>query len=166
MTSLPWWGDLILALAALLVALGTISRYVWPALRTIGTTVHSLRQLWEDYREVGGFLGIASVIRDLAVDLTHVRALAERADHELHPNKGLSLRDSVTRTEHGIATLAGQVAAVSERQETLRAADEATSADLRRFLETEWTETKEANAHLRASLTEVLGIGDEDEGRH
>lgn len=166
MTSLPWWANLTITIAAVLVALGTIRRHVWPVLRGIV-------QLLEDFRDTGGFAGIASTIRDLAVDLTHVRELAERADHELHPNKGLSLRDSVTRTEQGIERLGQQVAAVtdqataiSERQEILRAADESTAADLRRFLDGKVAETEAANQHLRAALNEVLSIeGDENADR-
>lgn len=170
--NLPWWGDLGVALAAALVAWQLIlKQYVWPATKGLWRFGHGFAQLVADFRDTGGFAGIASTIRDLAVDLSHVRNLAERADHELHPNRGESLRDSVTRVEGGIRDLREQVAAVtdqataiSERQEFLRAADESTAADLRRFLDTKYDAAMEANAHLRASVNELLAIeGDDDE---
>lgn len=167
---LPLWANLILGIAAVLVGLATIWRYVLPACKGMWRLMHGTYSLIEDFRDTGGFAGIASVIRDLAVDLAHVKVLAERADHELHPNKGMSLRDSVTRSEQGISDLRQQVAAVtdqataiSERQEILRRADESTAADLKEFLERDYRDTQEANQHLRASVNELLAITDEPE---
>lgn len=163
MTPLPLWGDLIVGAAAVLVALATLYRYIVPALKA---SVRGVRALWragkalvefiEEWRETGGF-------RVLAADILEIK-------RELHPNGGTSMRDSLTRSERGISDLREQVAAVtdqataiSERQEFLRAADESTAADLRRFLDTKYDAAMEANAHLRASVNELLAIPEEDD---
>lgn len=166
---LPLWADLILGAATLLVALHTIWRYVLPAVRGIwrGTVaaVHAVRAVKEfidDWRETGGFIALVAKITHLTLEVDSVK-------RELFPNGGGSMRDSLTRTEHATVELGRRLSevdakatALGERQESLRRADESTAADLRQFLEREYRDTQEANAHLRASLNEVLAIGDDD----
>lgn len=164
MTPLPLWADMIVGVAAVLLALGTIYRYILPALKGTWRLVHGIYRLVEDFRESGGFGGLAAQNRALAGEVVEIK-------RELHPNGGSSMRDSLTRTEQALGDLGRRLTEVDEkatalgdRQEVLRSADVATAAELKSFLEGEWRDTKDANAHLRASLNEVLGMqGDDDD---
>lgn len=180
MTGLPAWADLILGLAALLVALGTLYRYVIPALRGLWRLAHGTYRLVEDFRETGGFAGLSQQNADLAVNLAEVKK-------ELYPNGGSSMRDAITRNldelrgyaaenRNGIAELRERVQqiddkvqqvddkaqALGERQEVLRATDQQYAADLKHYISTKQADLIAANEHLRAALNEVLAIDDDE----
>lgn len=155
-------GAWIIGVAAVLLALGTIYRYVLPAIKAAGRLVHGIYRLVEDFRESGGFGGLSAQNQALAGEVVEIK-------RELHPNGGSSMRDSLTRTEQALAKLDRRLTdvdekatALGERQEVLRQSDERTAAELKTFLEREYRDAQEANAHLRASLTEMLGMGDDD----
>lgn len=173
MTALPWWGDAVLTIAALLVGFGTIWRYILPGLRGLWRLGHGTYRLVEDFRDSGGFAGLSEQNQELAASLQAVK-------RELYPNGGSSMRDAITRNldelrgyaaenRAGIAELREQVQAVDEkakalgeRQEVLRAADRQVSEDLRHYIETRQADLLAANEHLRAALTEVLAIPDDE----
>lgn len=153
---MPVWADAIAAVAAVLLALGTIWRYIVPAVRGMWQLVQGTAQLVEDYRASGGFAGLAAQNAHLTVEVAAVK-------RELHPNGGSSMRDSLTRTEKATAALTERVAevdakaiALGERQEVLRRADQQYAADLKAYISTHYTEAMQANAHLRAAVNELL----------
>jgi chromosome segregation ATPase len=113
-------ADLAIYVAGVLVALGTIYRYVVPALRALWRLIEGTSRLVEDFRQTGGFAG-------LHAEVAEVKVLAEQSRHELHPNGGDSMRDGVDRIEtvtEGLARtteeLRGHAAANSEGIADLR----------------------------------------------
>lgn len=99
MTSLPDWGQLAIAVAALLVALGTIYRYIWPALKAVGRGVMGLIRLYQGTTQ---FISEWSGAGGLSVP-----ARIQRIEKELHPNSGSTLRDAVDRAAQEAREAAG-----------------------------------------------------------
>lgn len=190
MLSLPLWVEIPGAIAAVLVAFGTIYRYILPAIKGLWRIGQGTARLVDDFQVTGGFAGLAAQNAALAADMAAVKK-------ELYPNGGTSMRDSLTRTEattralvdtteelrgfaqqnrEGIADLRDQVNDVSrratdvaevaqalgERQEVLRVADQQLARDLQHYVETEHRDLLLANEALRASLNEALGITEEE----
>lgn len=177
MTPLPPWAEMTGAIAALLIALGTIHRYVWPAIKAFGRGIAGAVRL---YKLVQQF------VHDWFGDSEHlsVPTRISRMEKELRPNGGGSLRDAVdgaareARQAAGeartAATEAGRVGRITESlQQGLedlrsdqsmqgqritdhrRRNDEQINA-LREYLEAERNELLLAKQGLEASLTEVL----------
>ena len=183
MGDIPAWADVLLAIAAVFVALGTIYRYVLPAVKGAYRIVRGTARLVDDFQTSGGFAGLAAQNAALAADMAAVKK-------ELYPNGGTSMRDSLTRTEatvtilvdkteanrEGISDLRDQVNDVSrratdvaevaqvlgERQEVLRAADQQFIRELQHYIETQYSDLLLANEGLRASLNESLGIAEDE----
>lgn len=186
MANFPPWADFLLGAAALLVAIGTIYRYVLPALKGAYRLVRGTARLVDDFQASGGFAGLAEQSRALSMDVAAMKK-------ELYPNGGTSMRDSLTRIERtagelksdtselreyatqnreGISDLRDQVndvsrrvtdvdekaSALGDRQETLRVADQQLARDLQHYVQTEHADLLLANEALRASLNEALGI--------
>lgn len=142
MTPLPPWAELIGALAALLLALGTIYRYVWPAIKAFGRGVkgavnfsEGAREVLDDFREVGGFAGLQAENKSLAEELaTKTAGLADDVtarweelaakvaalQREVTPNGGTSMRDGVTRSEIALRTLTVMVEELRAHAEASR----------------------------------------------
>lgn len=194
MTALPPWAETLVTVSALLLALGTIYRYVLPALRGLWRGVKALvhaseevRDVLEDFRTVGGFQGLADQVNE-------VKALATASQKELHPNGGGSLRDAVDegRTEARAAATAAR-AAVEEAQrighitESLqggiadlrtetsthgqritdhrRRNDEAIAA-LREYLQADRDDLLLAKQGLEAAVTELLMVESHETRKH
>jgi hypothetical protein len=169
---LPLWGDVLAAIAAALLALGTIYRYVVPVLRAMWRVGHGTYRLVEDFRDTGGFAGLSAQNQELAASLHEVKK-------ELYPNGGSSMRDAITRnldelrgyadeSRQGITDLREQVASVeqraqalAERQEVLRRADQQLALDLQHYIENKHADLLLANEGLRAALNEALSIDEE-----
>jgi hypothetical protein len=166
------WPQTIFALAALLVALGTIYRYVLPALGALWRLLRGTEEFIADWRQTGGLGGLYE-------QLQQVKALSQSSHRELHPNGGSSLRDSMTRVEEqgqqtsqavdrlegyastsreGIAELRQQVDAQGERITDHRQRQEQTIAALREYLEGERVDLVEAKRGLEAAVSELLMV--------
>ena len=161
MLDLPLWADALGVTAGTLVALGTIYRYILPLVLAGYRVSRGAARLVEDFQSSGGFAGLSAQAEALSVDVAAMRK-------ELFPNGGTSLRDSVTRIETQVgdvsrrATDVAQVAAaLSERQEVLRIADQQFIRELQHYIESQYRDLLLANEGLRASLNEALSIGDE-----
>ena len=136
---LPVWADVLIAVAAVLVAAGTIWRYVLPVLQATVRLVRGTAGLVEDFRLTGGFAGIGE-------RLDRVEELAKSSHRELHPNGGSSMRDTVNATAAGVEAIADK----AERLEGYAAANRAGIARL----DTRVTDLDEKVEHQGERITE------------
>lgn len=179
MTSLPAGAELAVALAALLVALGTIHRYVWPAIKAIGRGVQGMYRL---------YIATQRFVHDWFGDegQPSITVRIGRMEDQLRPNGGGSLRDAVDRAAREArqaageartaATEAGRVGRITESLQQgvedlrhdqsaqgqritdhRRRNDEQIQA-LREYLESERDDLLLAKQGLEASITELLMV--------
>lgn len=178
--------DTVIYLSAALVALGTIWRYVLPALRVAWKAAKGTEEFFDSIRATGGFSGLLGLLNEVRVEVAEVKTLAQSSHRELHPNGGSSMRDTVNATaagvhalgdkadrlegyaaanREGIARLDTRVTDLDEKVDAQgtritdhRRRNDETIAGLREFIEHEHREALLANEALRVSLAEALAV--------
>jgi uncharacterized protein YoxC len=102
LSMLPEWGQVAVTVAGVLIALGTIYRYVWPALKAFGRGVagavrvyRGTQQFVHDWLGGEGERGVMQRLRSIEM--------------ELRPNDGGSLRDTTDRTSTQVSTTGRRV---------------------------------------------------------
>lgn len=166
---------LILAVAAVLTALGVIGKYLrldqfvirlW-RLVALSELQASFLQDWNGEAPRKGYEGRLSFPERMAQ--------VESRTMQLTRNTGSHLADSITHTretvdrlEDGLLDLSQRVTdvnakaeALGQRQEVLRMADQQFAGELKHFIETRYSDLIAGNEGLRAALNEVLAIDEE-----
>ena len=167
--------DLLLLTAAVLVALGTVKRYVWPALCGAYRLLRTIDQGATDYHLSGGFAGIKRRDDEMAAEISAIKK-------ELHPNGGGSLRDAVDKAATEARTAAEEAARIGKVTEGLdrrlidvrevvdaqteritdhRRRNQETVDRIEQYLIGERVDLLEAKQGLEASVHELLGIPDD-----
>lgn len=189
MTSLPTWAQFAIALAGLLVAFGTIYRYIWPALRGTARGVRGIYRLYvgtqqfihewtggSDQRSVPDRLGEievqlrnngGSTLRDLAVTAARgaerLAEAVERLERYAAENRdGIGdLRDQ--NNDHGrrLTDIDEKIDAQSQRITDHRRRNDEQITALREYLENDRDDLLVAKQALEASVTELLNIDDD-----
>lgn len=174
--------DLLLLTAAVLVALGTVKRYVWPTLCAAYRLLRTIDQGATDYHLSGGFAGIKRRDDEMAAEISAIKK-------ELHPNGGGSLRDAVDKAATEARTAAEEAARIGKVTEGLdrrlidvrevvdaqterlvdtnerisdhRRRNQETVERIEQYLIGERVDLLEAKQGLEASVHELLGIPDD-----
>lgn len=172
-------ADLFIYTAGVLLALGTVYRYVWPVVRGVWRVGRGVEEFATDWRATGG-------LRGLSQQMTDVKGLATQTHKELHPNGGGSMRDAIDQAakEARHAVDAAKVAAegvvriekatelnrvgINEITEELheqgrritnhRSRNDATIKALEDYIHGERQDFIEAKQGLEASVTELLHL--------
>lgn len=186
MTGAPVAVEVILASAAVLVALGTIYRYVWPAIKAFGRGLrgavrlyHSFQQFIHDWTGEGDGdsvpLRLAKMEKELATnsgstlrDLAHTAAqgavrLEEKVDRleamAVANGEGISdLRDQANDHAQRLTDVTEKVDAQGVRISDHRRRNDETITAIQSYLQGERHDLIEAKQGLEASVTELLHL--------
>jgi hypothetical protein len=97
-------GTAIVLLAAVVGALGFLLTKAWRAVRWVVRAVRLSVRAFEDIVGTPEHPGVIDRLQLVEVTQGEHGALLRSMHYELHPNGGMSMRDSVTRLERAVGT--------------------------------------------------------------